>query len=199
VLDGKEIRKKRDLLGLSARELADLLNVDKANLYKWEKGHMPSDPTDYIKIENWLKNGHAESVPKSTISGSLENKNEDQLNMVLPLGDLKVTLKDHFDLLKQIADEAKKEKERLYNLLENKLADLVSNSKTILADLQDASRMTRADDLTMMRGTDRILGREDGASAKEAHILERALGEDDEETDTKDSDNKQSMQRKAKK
>jgi transcriptional regulator with XRE-family HTH domain len=67
--DGRAIRKKRDELGLSARQLAEQLQVDKGNLYKWEKGHTPADPQDYIKITNWLGAG-VESVPRETVNHS---------------------------------------------------------------------------------------------------------------------------------
>lgn len=59
---GKQIRDKRKAEGLTAEELAVKLTVSKANLYKWEKGHTPSNPKDYIKIEKWLA-GKIENVP----------------------------------------------------------------------------------------------------------------------------------------
>lgn len=48
---------------MNARELADYLGVKVDNLYKWEKGHKPTDPEDYIKLEKWLS-GKSESVPR---------------------------------------------------------------------------------------------------------------------------------------
>lgn len=65
MFDGRVIRKKRKELKLSAPQLAELLQVNLQNLYKWEKGTKPSDPEDYIKIENWLS-GKLEIVPNHT-------------------------------------------------------------------------------------------------------------------------------------
>lgn len=62
---GDHIRTKRESLGLSAGELATMLDISKANLYKWEKGHVPSNPKDYMKVEKWLS-GKIESVPNAT-------------------------------------------------------------------------------------------------------------------------------------
>lgn len=63
MVNGESIRQKRKKDGMNARELADYLDVKVENLYKWEKGHKPTDPEDYIKLEKWLS-GKSESVPK---------------------------------------------------------------------------------------------------------------------------------------
>lgn len=60
---GKDIRRKRKELGLSAEKLALLLEVSADNLYKWEKGTRPNNARDYLKLEKWL-NGGLESVLK---------------------------------------------------------------------------------------------------------------------------------------
>ena len=139
---------------------------------------------------------------------SLPTVNEDPAiyNTILPLGDLKVTLKDYLDLVKQMAEKAEKEKERaerekerLYNLLEKNTQVIKSNSETILAELQHVSRMIRADDLTMMDSNDRIEGREVGTSSTEASIVEHAFGTLDEEDHTTDSKDMKGNRGKAKK
>ncbi|MFL5809223.1 MAG: helix-turn-helix domain-containing protein [Flavisolibacter sp.] len=66
MIKGTEIRKKRKQMGLSAQGLAELLKVKVENLYKWEKGTKPTDPEDYIKLENWLS-GKIENVPRETV------------------------------------------------------------------------------------------------------------------------------------
>jgi transcriptional regulator with XRE-family HTH domain len=62
---GEQIRIKRKQLGLSAQELADVLQVKKDNVYKWEKGTRPTDPQEYQRLENWLS-GKMENVPHET-------------------------------------------------------------------------------------------------------------------------------------
>lgn len=54
MFDGKKIREKRRSLGLSAEALADILNVEPGNIYKWEKGHRPRNPEELMKVEKWL-------------------------------------------------------------------------------------------------------------------------------------------------
>lgn len=61
-----DIKRKRKAEGLTVQELSEKLKVSKANLYKWEKGHKPANPEDYIKLENWLKD-KVESVPQETV------------------------------------------------------------------------------------------------------------------------------------
>lgn len=68
MIKGSEIRKRRKEMGLSTQALADLLKVKVDNLYKWEKGTKPTDPEDYIKLENWLS-GKLENVPWETSKG----------------------------------------------------------------------------------------------------------------------------------
>lgn len=51
---GHDIRVKRRALGLSAERLSAILGVKKDNLYKWEKGHRPNDPDEYLRVEKWL-------------------------------------------------------------------------------------------------------------------------------------------------
>ncbi len=67
MFSGEEIRKKRKSLGLSAAELAILLNVSRESLYKWEKGHRPNNAEEYIRLEKWL-NGKLENVPHENMA-----------------------------------------------------------------------------------------------------------------------------------
>lgn len=68
---GDEITKKRKAEGMNAKQLAEYLNVSVDNLYKWEKGHAPSKPEDYLKIIAWMGE-KVENVPLGT------SANEDQ-------------------------------------------------------------------------------------------------------------------------
>jgi transcriptional regulator with XRE-family HTH domain len=79
VVKGENIRKKRKALGLTGQQLADMLGVSKANLYKWEKGHAPSNPKDYIAVEKWLSTGEVESVPHETKEGEKKGEILDEI------------------------------------------------------------------------------------------------------------------------
>ena len=50
----KFIEKIREL-GIKIPALARILNLSKENLYKWQKGHRPSNYEDNIKLENFTK------------------------------------------------------------------------------------------------------------------------------------------------
>lgn len=64
---GKDIITKREAEKLSAIQLAEKLQVNVHNLYKWQKGKKPQDPEDYRKVENWLSS-KIESVPVITVN-----------------------------------------------------------------------------------------------------------------------------------
>jgi len=94
--------------------------------------------------------------------------------------DLLKTLNKNQDLL----DKAQNAIIEVLKPIKETIVSVKSNSETILADLAGIMNMTRADDLSMMEGTDKILGRESGTTAQEAHIVEHGLGVLAQETDT---------------
>ena len=53
---GEQIKNKRKQERLSAEDLAIKLGLKKENIYKWEKGATPSDPKEYLKVQEWLNN-----------------------------------------------------------------------------------------------------------------------------------------------
>lgn len=57
---GLRIKKLRLSQGLNKKAFAEKHGLDISNFYKWEKGHKPQDPEDYLKLERILK---LESVP----------------------------------------------------------------------------------------------------------------------------------------
>lgn len=80
-----DIIAKQKQEGISAKELAEKLNVRIENLYKWRKGKRPQDPEDYKKVERWL-NGEIESVPLEKPSGPIpENKKPDRIEQLLEM------------------------------------------------------------------------------------------------------------------
>lgn len=71
--NGKPIKDKRKELGLSAKELAEIIGVKEGNIYKWEKGTKPHDPENFLKIQNWLS-GKTETVTDSKNGAVVSNK-----------------------------------------------------------------------------------------------------------------------------
>lgn len=132
-------------MGLSAPELAQILGVKKANLYKWEKGHHPHNPVDFLKVEKWLAE-KIESVPrgKDAPSDSLaaqngaisKNTDTDKPKNKLTTTTAKIdygmkptngtneheaVIKDHIKAINTIADTSNSQQETI-----SKLTDLVT-------------------------------------------------------------------------
>lgn len=64
-VDGKAIREKREMLKLSAPQLAKLIGVTNGKIYKWEAGStIPNTKADYNKITNWLNGVKVQKVIK---------------------------------------------------------------------------------------------------------------------------------------
>lgn len=148
-----------------------------------------------IQPEQWsLFKAHFKISTEYSVQSGLKTGivNEDPAvyNKELPLGDLKITLKDYLDLVKQMAEDAKKEKERLYNLLEKNLTELVLNSKTTLEGLARIQNITVADDGVNMAYLDRAQGLAPGTSAAIAGSAERELNNLAEDDDTRVEDGK---------
>jgi hypothetical protein len=148
--------------------------------------------------EDWIETGKGKMLIEPKPGPSAVNEDPAIYNTVLPLGDLKVTLKDYLDLLKENkkkAEEAilkaEQREQRLMALLEKDIKTIKSNSETIQADLEVLTVIVRSDDEVLLKGTDRVLGREEGASSQEAYIGERAFLDSGKESHMTDSKGKQ--------
>ena len=123
---GHDIRVKRQSLGLSAEALAEKLKVNKNNLYKWEKGHKPHDPEDFMKIKDWLA-GNVESVPQkeeSSIKDKLTTTTKAPAFAMSPNGNSDnkdTTIRNQSESVKTLADTTKAQQETI-----SKLTDLVT-------------------------------------------------------------------------
>lgn len=65
---GLRLRTLRTSEGLSVPKFAAKYNINKENLYKWEKGTIPSDPKEYKYLESIL-----ETIPEGTYNNKLPN------------------------------------------------------------------------------------------------------------------------------
>jgi transcriptional regulator with XRE-family HTH domain len=73
MFDGKKIKEKRSSLNWSASKLAKHLKVKAGNIYKWEQGIRPSDPEEFIKVQEWL-NDSKESVKQFQNGSNYQEK-----------------------------------------------------------------------------------------------------------------------------
>lgn len=96
---GDRIRKKRENLGISLTDMAEMIGVSKQNLYKYEKNVITNIPSDKIeKISKIL------GVSESYIMGWEENLNEKSSDFVTNiLSDNDLT--EHIKKLKCLNDE----------------------------------------------------------------------------------------------
>lgn len=110
---GLRITEARKARKISAAEIAQLIQteefpLDENNIYKWEKGSIPSHPVIYQNLLNWLNQADL-------------GKNKPELSKIIPLGNLQVTLKDHFDLMKEHTEYVKKHASIMERLVEARL------------------------------------------------------------------------------
>jgi len=73
MFDGKQIKEKRTSLKWSASKLARHLKVKAGNIYKWEQGIKPSNPEEFIKVQEWL-NDSKQIVKDSKDDSNYEKK-----------------------------------------------------------------------------------------------------------------------------
>ncbi|MDE3249417.1 MAG: helix-turn-helix transcriptional regulator [Bacteroidota bacterium] len=109
---GDEIRAKRKALRLTAEALAEILGVNKDNIYKWEKGTRPNGE-DYVKVESWLSS-KTENIPLS-----LPGKNKPQATENSKYTDDYIALlKQRVESLEAELEEVKADRVSLRMLLE---------------------------------------------------------------------------------
>jgi transcriptional regulator with XRE-family HTH domain len=190
----KRIKDERIKAGLSEDEIAEKIGVGRTTYQYWEKKTPAVDKIKKVAKALGLPEDYFFINAEKQIPGPatpVANENPPEFNMVLPLGDLKITLKDYVDLLNEYKnkaeDAARKAEERereLLGILKENILTIKANSEKTLIGLQGIRNMTRADDLSMMEGTDKILGREPGATALEAGIVELSLRDPDQDIHT---------------
>lgn len=160
MIKGPDIKEKRKALGLTVSQLADNIGVSKANLYKWEKGHIPSNPEDYRKLEQWM-NG-MENVPRDT-------KEPEKLKDILSdINVLRLVMEEKEATRKYLEEALRREmarSDKLLELLEQHLMKLQINSGTTIGLLESVLSIDRADHNEMLDNQDRAAGVPEGTSS----------------------------------
>lgn len=97
---GKEIKRLREKANLSAQKLADAIGIDADRLRKWEQKDMDPRDEDTKKIEAYFGMGITEVMLLDALKfQEVPMATPDALESELPLGGLRVTVKDYVDLL----------------------------------------------------------------------------------------------------
>jgi transcriptional regulator with XRE-family HTH domain len=118
---GKEISKK---LGISKGYVSDILNKKKE----------PSEDflNDFYKMF------------------SIGSPSNDMNNYTLPLGDLKITLSDYFELLKEQKRKAEEREKEYLEIIKTKLISIDANSKEMAEDIEALTTEIQAEHRAMM-------------------------------------------------
>lgn len=113
----------------------------------------------------------------------------------LPLGDLRVTLKDYVDLLKEQSRKAEEREKKYLEIIEGKLIAIEANSKELVEDLSALTTEVQAEHRAIMDTADKAAGQPIGTTAAAADSVELASQEQRQKTGKKAAVNKTGKQK----
>lgn len=106
---------------------------------------------------------------------SISSQNNDNMdNYVLPIGDLKITLKDHFELLKSQAEKAEAREKEFLEIIKSKLISIDANSKEMAEDIEALTTEVQAEHRAMMDTMDLAAGLPIGTTFAKSDTVEIA-------------------------
>lgn len=173
----RNIRLIRALTGLKQPEFAELIKSNKSNIKTWETTEtLPTDVLIYTRLADLA------GVPVSDLKNKILTEKEitlkvekvDELNSILPLGDLKVTLKDYVNLLIDIARKAEEREKEYLELIKSKLISIDINSKQTADHLAEFANEVRVEHRVLMDAADVAARQPIGtnrAAARNAEII----------------------------
>jgi transcriptional regulator with XRE-family HTH domain len=177
MISGPEIKAKRKALGLTVIQLAENLGVSKDNLYKWEKGHLPSNPEDYNKLEKWLNGIELFPREMKESNGKEIGKVPDVSTLELLLHEKEARGKETEEALKREIEALRLERERtdfLLNVMKDNLNVVTTNSTQSLVYLETILRHDRSAHQVGLANQDVQLHQPVGTSTTKADNLELA-------------------------
>jgi transcriptional regulator with XRE-family HTH domain len=81
---------------------------------------------------------------------TISSRNKNNMDQTLPIGDLKVTLKDYVDLLKSQAVKAEEREKEYLEIIKSKLISIDANSKEMADDIEALTTEIQAEHRAMM-------------------------------------------------
>lgn len=81
---------------------------------------------------------------------TISSQNKSKMDQTLPVGDLKVTLKDYVDLLKSQAAKAEEREKDYLEIIKTKLISIDANSKEMAEDIEALTTEMQAEHRAMM-------------------------------------------------
>jgi hypothetical protein len=111
---------------------------------------------------------------------SISSRNNDNMenNYVLPIGDLKITLRDHFDLLKSQAEKAEAREKEYLEIIKSKLISIDANSREMAEDISALTDEIQAEHRAMMDSIDIAAEQPIGTTRGAARSVELASQEE---------------------
>lgn len=123
---GEQIKAKRKSQRISAEDLAILLNLKKENIYKWERGSVPSNPVEYKRVMDWLEEKSDHSP----------NYSEDHLKYVALLESTNKTLEKSIQLSLNALLEGQRDIKALLKTNQQNIDDLLADNGRELAEVR---------------------------------------------------------------
>lgn len=103
-----------------------------------------------------------------------KGQNESDMDQVLPIGDLKITLKDYFSLLMEQKNKAEEREKEYLEIIKSKLIDIDTNSKEMAEDISALTMEVQAEHRAMMDTMDKAAKQPIGTTRGAAHTVEIA-------------------------
>jgi transcriptional regulator with XRE-family HTH domain len=128
---GKKLKELREARNLTQSELAEKIGVKMRQVQRYEGGAVPRP--EKMKALNRVFGFDFYSVMDGDLKGRKDYPPSDELNRVLPMGDLKITLGDY---LRKVEDNVRKVEEHnafLQKLISDKTEAIDQNLKKTLA------------------------------------------------------------------
>jgi transcriptional regulator with XRE-family HTH domain len=122
---GKEIKRLRRESKISAQKLADMIGISADRLRKWEENDHDPRIEDVQLIEAFFGMSIEEIMKLKSIKKFVIVPNTNTLNKQLPLGELRITLKDHFE-------EVQKNRDFLQKIIESSLVSMDVSLRALL-------------------------------------------------------------------
>lgn len=108
-------------------------------------------------------------------TGSMQvNEEQIEYNRVLPIGDLKITLKDYFNLLMEMAKKAQEREKEYLEIIKSKLISIDASSKEIADDISALTTEIQAEHRAMMDSIDVAAGQPIGTTFAKSDSVEIA-------------------------
>ncbi|MGN6293752.1 MAG: helix-turn-helix domain-containing protein [Chitinophagaceae bacterium] len=162
---GEAIKRKRQELGISAQQLAEILGVKLFRIYKWEGGAKPSDPEVWARLHEWLNLETEANQVNST--GSIKGSNIIE-RIIQQQNNLLEVLTKQSEALTVQSETANRILQRLTDKVEKKVESIDANLSGALAGVSSLALQVHSGRLVILQSLARLEKRPEDSLLKEA-------------------------------